>query len=156
MGLKVIAFSSSADKEADAQSFGATAWYNTSEVPGLKLESPLDLLFITSPQQPDIGPFLPLLAPRATIFPLTIGRDSFSIPRMPLLMGGITVQGSVVCPRNAQNRMIAFAARHGIKPQTQTYPMNKTGIEEGLATLASGKMKYRGVLVVPNDHRLTV
>ena len=97
-----------------------------------------------------------MLAPRATILPLTIGPGDFVLPRMPLIMKGITVQGSVVCPRNAHKRMLAFAARHGIKPQLQRFNLDKKGIEDGFNVLASGKMRYRGVLVAPEHKPVAV
>jgi D-arabinose 1-dehydrogenase-like Zn-dependent alcohol dehydrogenase len=156
MGLDVIAFSGAEEKKADAKAFGASASYTTSELGDLKLDPPLDLLIATTSQQPEWGPYIGLLAPRATIFPLTISQDNFTIPQMPLLMAGITVQGSVVSPRNSQQRMLAFAARHGIKPQVQKFDMNKAGIEEAFGVLGSNKMRYRGVLVVPSDQRLAV
>jgi len=156
MGLEVIAFSSSNDKEEEAKSFGASAVYQADQVPGLKLARSLNLLFVTTPKAPELGPYLALLAPRAAIFPLTIGPGDVQIPRMPMLMKGISIQGSLVCPRNSHKRMLAFAARHNIKPQLQRFNMDKAGIEEGFGILASGKMRYRGVLVVPADRRIAV
>ena len=73
---------------------------------------------------------------------------------MPLLLNGITIQGSVVSPRNVQQRMLTFAARQGVKPHVQKFAMDREGIEEAFQVLKDGKMRYRGVLVVPEDKRL--
>ena len=43
--------------------------------------------------------------------------------------------------------MLEFAARHGIKPIVQTFPLNKEGIEQAFEKLEGGGMRYRGVLV---------
>ena len=40
--------------------------------------------------------------------------------------------------------MLAFAARHGIEPQTEHYPMSR--INEALDHLRAGKARYRVVL----------
>lgn len=73
---------------------------------------------------------------------------------MPLLMAGLTVQGSVVYPRNTHQRMLAFAARHNIRPQTQTFRMDKAGIVEAFGELAANEMGYQGVLIVPEESTL--
>ncbi|KAL8826885.1 MAG: hypothetical protein Q9191_003520 [Dirinaria sp. TL-2023a] len=156
MGCDVVAFSGSEDKDADAHSFGARACYYSTQ--SLKDANPgpvLDLLLVTAPAQPDRSVFLPLLAPKAKIFPLTIGPGSVILPAMPLLLNGITIQGSVVASRNVSERMLAFAARRGVKPQVHKLVMDREGIEEAFALLKDGKMRYRGVLVVPEGKRLT-
>ena len=43
--------------------------------------------------------------------------------------------------------MLDFAARRGVKPVVQTFPMTEAGIEEAFKALQEGKMRYRGVLV---------
>lgn len=73
---------------------------------------------------------------------------------MPLLLNGITIQGSVVAPRNVIQIMLTFAARHGIKPKVEIFSMDKNGIEDAFSVLKDGRMRYRGVLVVPEEKRL--
>jgi len=43
--------------------------------------------------------------------------------------------------------MLAFAAKHGIKPQIERFPMTHDGVTEAMQKLREGKMRYRGVLV---------
>lgn len=40
-----------------------------------------------------------------------------------------------------------FAAAHGIKPIVERFPMTKEGVEEGMAKLAEGTVRYKAVLV---------
>ena len=154
MGCDVVAFSSTEGKERDAYSFGARTCYSAQSLKDTKHSPVLDLLLVATPVQPDWNVYLPLLAPKAKIFPLTIGPGNVNLPAMPLLLNGITIQGSVVAPRNVIERMLAFAARRGVKPQVHRFVMDREGIEEAFGVLKEGKMKFRGVLVVPEGKRL--
>jgi D-arabinose 1-dehydrogenase-like Zn-dependent alcohol dehydrogenase len=44
--------------------------------------------------------------------------------------------------------MMTFAAKHGIRPQIEQFPMTLKGVTEAMDKLDSGKMRYRGVVVV--------
>lgn len=153
MGCDVLAFSSTESKESDALFFGASAYYTTQSSKDAKIGRLLDWLIVTASAPPDWSIYLPLLAPKAKIFPLTIGPGNLAMPSMPLLLNGITVQGSVLSPRNVHERMLDFAVRHGIKPVVHRFTMNREGVEQAFGVLKEGKMKYRGVLVVPEQER---
>ena len=154
MGCDVVAFSNTEGKESDARSFGARAYYSVQSLKDAKHIPVLDLLLVTAPVQPEWSVYLPLLAPKAKIVPLTIGPGNLNLPAMPLLLNGITIQGSVVAPRNVVEHMLVFAARRGVTPQMQKFVMDQEGIEEAFGVLKEGKMRYRGVLVVPKGERL--
>ena len=88
------------------------------------------------------------MAPKGIISPLTVELGNYeSFPAFPVNIKGITVQGSCVSPRSVVRKMLDFAARHGVRPVVQTYPMTRGGIEEALEALREGKVRYRGVLV---------
>jgi len=149
MGCEVVVFSGSDSKKEEALKLGATEFYATKGLKELKLEAGrgIDRLLITSSVQVDWSIYLPVLNPRATVYPLSVSEDNLSVPYMPLLVNGLRVQGSVVGSRQTHRDMIEFAAAQGIKPITMTFPMTKDGIEEAFQTLNDGKMRYRGVLV---------
>lgn len=65
----------------------------------------------------------------------------------PLVFQGMTVQGSAIASRYVHQRMLDFAALHGIAPVIEKFPMTEKGVTEALDKLASGSMRYRGVLV---------
>ncbi|KAH8629684.1 hypothetical protein IG631_14261 [Alternaria alternata] len=89
------------------------------------------------------------MAPNGKIFPLGLDFGDFKIPHMGLVSGGLTIQGSVVAARAVHRHMLEFAARHSIKPIIQEFPLNEDGIEDAMAMLKGGKMRYRGVLRAP-------
>jgi len=155
MGCDIVAFSSNESKESDALAFGANAYYNTQSLKNTEIGRPLDALIVTTPELPDWSSFIPLLAPKAKVFPLTIGPGNLVMPNMALLMSGITVQGSVLAPTSVHKDMLDFAAAHGVKPMTRRFPMDLEGIEKAFKVLSDGEMRYRGVLIVPEGKKVT-
>jgi D-arabinose 1-dehydrogenase-like Zn-dependent alcohol dehydrogenase len=91
--------------------------------------------------------YLPIMAAGGTLYPLTISFDSPPIPMLPLVVGGLRLQGSAGAPRAQIRKMLQFASEHQIKPMIMTFELNKEGVELGMKTLREGKMRYRGVLV---------
>lgn len=66
---------------------------------------------------------------------------------MPLLLNGLTVQGSVVASRYVHNRMLEFAALHKIEPIIEKFPLSEQGINEAMDKLNEGNIRYRGVFM---------
>ncbi|KAJ7272084.1 putative NADP-dependent alcohol dehydrogenase C 2 [Mycena haematopus] len=147
MGASVIVFSSTDSKKAQAQGLGATEFYTTKGVEKLEIGKPVDHLIVTTNNMPSWNLFLDVLKPTGSIYPLTIGFGTLDIPSLPVVMKGITVQGTAVAARSVHKKMLDFAATHGVRPIIETFPLTKSGVEEGMGRLREGKMRYRGVLV---------
>jgi D-arabinose 1-dehydrogenase-like Zn-dependent alcohol dehydrogenase len=64
-------------------------------------------------------------------------------------MTGAKIVGSGVASPGTQKAMLEFAAKKGIKPQVEKFPLTKEGVVDAMAKLRDGKMRYRGVLVAP-------
>jgi len=92
--------------------------------------------------------YMPILAPFAKIFPLTISMDAPPIPMLPLVVMGVSVVGSAGANPQAQKQMLAFAAKHGVRPQIEKFPMTRAGVTDAMQKLRDGKMRYRGVVGV--------
>lgn len=146
MGCDVVVFSGSESKKDEAMRLGATEFVAMKGKSELEISRKVDALLVTTSVNPDWKIMLPVLAPTAIIFPLTVSEGNFEIPHLPMLAQGITVQGSVVAARQVHRHMLDFAALHGIKPINMEFPLNESGIEEAMSTLRDGKMRYRGVL----------
>ena len=149
MGCEVVVFSGTNTKEIEAKKLGAKEFYPTKGAKELKLEGGkgIDRLLVTASVQVDWSLYLPIMNPRGIIYPLSVSDDDFKIPYMPLLAGGIRIQGSVVGSKQLHHDMLEFAAAQDIRPVNQTFPLTKEGIDEAFKTLEDGKMRYRGVLV---------
>ncbi|KAI1764335.1 GroES-like protein [Hypoxylon sp. FL1150] len=148
LGCRVVVLSGSDRKKDEALRLGATEFIATKGVDTLKVTRPLKRLLVTTSAQPDWKTILPLMAPRSTIYPLSVESGDFRIPYMPLVYRGIAVQGSLVASRIQHRRMLDFAALHGVKPIVETFPMTEEGIGEAMRKLEEGTVYYRAVLVV--------
>ncbi|KAH8723415.1 chaperonin 10-like protein [Phaeosphaeriaceae sp. PMI808] len=146
MGCDVVVFSGSDSKKEEAMKLGAKEFIVTKGNSELGIGRKIDALLVTTNMNPDWKQMLPVMAPTSIIFPLTISSGDFSIPHLPVVLAGITIQGSAVAPRAVHRHMIEFAAQHSVKPILMEFPLNESGIEEAMATLRGGKMRYRGVL----------
>lgn len=147
MGCEVVVFSGTDNKKEEALKLGAHEFYATKGVKELAVGRQVDHLVVTTSFPPDWNLFLPVLKPRATILPLTAAQGDFAVPQMAVIGQGLRVQGAIVSSRAVHQKMLDFAALHGIKPVTMTFPMSAEGAQNALKTLDEGKMRYRGVLV---------
>jgi D-arabinose 1-dehydrogenase-like Zn-dependent alcohol dehydrogenase len=146
MGCDVVVFSGSDNKKDEAMKLGASEFVAMKGKTELDIGRKVDALLVTTSVNPDWKIMLPVMAPTSIIFPLTVSMGNFEIPHLPLIQQGITIQGSVVAARSVHRHMLEFAAQHNIKPIIMEFPLNESGIEDAMATLRDGKMRYRGVL----------
>ncbi|KAF7357750.1 NAD(P)-dependent alcohol dehydrogenase protein [Mycena venus] len=146
MGAVVAVFSSTESKREEALALGATEFYATQGATTFDMAK-LDHLLVTTNNLLDWKPFLSVMKPKSSIYPLTISFSDLVIPNLPVVVTGITIQGSAVAGRSVHKKMLDFAARNKVKPIVEKFPMTKTGVEEGMKRLREGKMRYRGVLV---------
>ncbi|TGO61611.1 hypothetical protein BCON_0026g00550 [Botryotinia convoluta] len=149
MGCEVVVFSSTDAKKEEALSLGATEFVATKGVSELKVTAPIDHLIVTTSFQPNWHQFMDIMAPQATVYPLTVSFEDMKIPYMPIIMNEFKIQGSLVAARQVHRDMVAFAAQHQIKPIIEQFPMTEEGIQEAMKKLEDGKMRYRGVIVAP-------
>ena len=64
-----------------------------------------------------------------------------------MFFDGYNIHSNLVASRHVQDAMLTFAAKHGIKPVTETFEFSEKGFQEALGRLNAGKLRYRGVLV---------
>ncbi|KAF1951588.1 GroES-like protein [Byssothecium circinans] len=147
MGCHVTVLSSSDSKKEEALKLGASEFIVTKGKDKLEVEKKLNVLIVTTSFNPDWKQLIPILAPQAHIFPLTVDAGDFAIPQIPLITNGYNILGTAVASRPVHRSMLQFASRHQIKPVIMEFPMTQEGITKAMNTLRDGKMKYRGVLI---------
>lgn len=147
MGATVVVLSGSDRKKDEAMRLGAHEFIATKDMKEINPSQKINRLLVTTSAQPEWEKIVPALAPGATIHPLSVDEGNFSMPYMPLLANGLTVQGSVVASRFVHNRMLEFAALHKITPIIEEFAMSEQSINEAMDKLAEGNMRYRGVFV---------
>jgi D-arabinose 1-dehydrogenase-like Zn-dependent alcohol dehydrogenase len=149
MDCEVTAFSATEAKRAEAERLGAHHFIAKSGVTELKVPRTIDHLLIETNAHPDFSLYLPILSPRAAIYPQQIphGFPDWNIPFFSLLLKGVSIIFATTGPRDQISKMQEFAALHGVKPVVEKFPLTKEGIDASLKKLEDGKMRYRGVLV---------
>ncbi|KAJ6498874.1 chaperonin 10-like protein [Mycena sanguinolenta] len=148
MGATVVVFSHTDSKRGDAMRLGASEFYATNGVE--RFDMPLlDHLMVTTSSLPDWTPFLGIMKPKGSIYPLTVSPGDLSMPSMAVVSGGLRVQGSLIAARSVHKRMLEFAAHNHVAPVIEKFPLSRNGVEEGMRRLREGKMRYRGVLFAP-------
>lgn len=147
MGCRVVVLSSSDAKRDEALRLGAHEFIAMKDAAHLQVSSLLNRLLVTASAPPRWDLILPIMAPRSTVYPLSVSKGNFEVPYMALILKGIAVKGSLVASRNQHRRMLDFAALHQIKPILEEFPMTEEGINRALDKLAKGEVYYRAVLV---------
>jgi D-arabinose 1-dehydrogenase-like Zn-dependent alcohol dehydrogenase len=147
LGCRVVVLSRSDRKKEEAMKLGAHEFIATANLgKDAKAEHPITRLLVTTSAQPDWTQVLSLLSTRATIYPLSVSDENLTLPYMPLLVNGITIQGSIVANRSQHKQMLDFASLHEIKPIIEKFPMTEDGLKTAMDKLEKGDIYYRAVL----------
>ncbi|KAL4923888.1 NAD(P)-dependent alcohol dehydrogenase [Aspergillus undulatus] len=149
MGYHVVVLSSSDRKREEAMEYGAAEYHviRAGEETPKELVPVKHLLLCGSFGVDDYSLLLPLVDTCSSIYPLTVSFEPAKIPTLDLLFKGVRVQGSLVASRQSIRGLLKFAAAKKIYPTIMTFPLSKEGIEEAMAALREGKIRYRAVLV---------
>lgn len=144
-GCDVTAFTSSESKFDEARGFGASHVVSSKDSGAIKkLAGTLDLLISTVNVPLDWDLLIGTLAPNGRLHVVGAVTQPIPVAVFSLIMGQRSVSGSPTGPPVMIEDMLGFAARHGISPQTEHFPMSR--INEAFARLESGKARYRIVL----------
>jgi len=144
-GCEVTAFTSTAGKRDEALAFGATDTIDSRDPDALAAHAGrFDLILSTVNARLDWNAYLGTLAPRGRLHSVGAVLEPFDLAAFALLPAERSFGASPVGAPAQIRRMLAFAARHGIAPQTEHFPMDR--VNDALAHLRDGKARYRVVL----------
>jgi uncharacterized zinc-type alcohol dehydrogenase-like protein len=144
-GCDVTAFTSSERKFDEAKAFGANHVVSSRDTAAIKkIGSSLDLLISTVNVKLDWDTIIGTLAPNGRLHVVGAVLDPIPVQAFSLIFQQRSISGSPTGSPTAIEKMLDFAARHNIAPQTEHFPMSQ--INEAFARLESGKAKYRIVL----------
>jgi uncharacterized zinc-type alcohol dehydrogenase-like protein len=145
MGYEVTAFSTTPDKQKEAESFGADRFVVSTDAAQMEQAAgSLDLLICTVNVDLDWMQWMNLLRPWGTLCFVGLPPKPVNISAMSLIMGNRSVRGSGIGNRSTMREMLEFAARHGIKPHIQIMPMSQA--TEAINIVRNNKARYRIVL----------
>jgi uncharacterized zinc-type alcohol dehydrogenase-like protein len=144
-GCDVTAFTSSESKFDEARGFGASHVLSSKDSDAIKkLAGSFDLLISTVNVKLDWDSMINSLAPNGRLHVVGAVLEPIPMSAFALILQQRAVSGSPTGSPVAIETMLDFAARHGIAPQTEHYPMSR--INDAFARLESGKARYRIVL----------
>lgn len=145
LGCEVTAFTSSASKKDEAFSFGAKHVVSSKDSEAIqKLARTLDFLLVTVNVSLDWPAFINTLAPQGRMHFVGVIPTTIPLAVYPIISNQLSISGSPIGSPSMMTRMLDFASRHHITPQTEHFSMNQ--INEAFVRLESGKARYRIVL----------
>ncbi len=144
-GCDVTAFTSSESKFDEARDFGAAHVVSSRDSAAIeKLEKSFDLLIITVNVPLDWDALIASLAPNGRMHVVGAVLEPIPVSVFPLITRQASVGASPTGSPVDMADMLQFAARHGIAPKTEHFPMSD--INAALDHVSSGKARYRVVL----------
>lgn len=144
-GCEVVAFTSSEKKFEEARGFGAHHVVSSRDSSAIaKLTGTIDLLVVTVNVPLDWDALVKTLAPYGRMHVVGAVLEPIPVSAISLIWGQKSVSGSPTGSPTDIATMLEFAARHGIVPQTEHYPMSR--INEAFERLEAGQARYRIVL----------
>lgn len=144
-GCEVTAFTSSPSKRDEALALGAHRTLSSVDLTELKAAAgSLDFLLITVGASLEWDALINTLAPKGRMHLVGVVTDQMKYRSGGLLSWQRSVSASPTPSPRVLARMLDFAARHGIAPQVERFPMSR--VNEAVAHLRAGKARYRVVL----------
>ena len=146
-GCEVTAFSTSPGKESEARELGAHHFVNSHDSDALaKLANSFDMILVAVNAELNWDSYINALRQKGKLH-IVGAAPSVSATVFPLILGQRSIGGSPLGSPATMATMLEFAARHGIEPVTETFPMSK--VNDALEKLRTGKPRFR--LVLEND-----
>jgi uncharacterized zinc-type alcohol dehydrogenase-like protein len=143
-GCHVTAFSTSADKEGEARELGAHDFVNIRDDGALsKVENSFDFILSTVNATLDWDAYMAALRPKGRLH-LVGAAEKVSTTVFPMLGGQKSISASPLGSPATIAKMLEFAARHGVEPVTETYPL--AAVNDAMEKLRSGSPRFRLVL----------
>ena len=144
-GCEVTAFTSSESKTAEALALGAHHVVSSHDKAALRsVAGTLDLLLVTVNVPLNWQALIATLAPKGRLHLVGAVLEPIPVAAFDLIGRQRSISGSPTGSPVVMAQMLAFAARHHIKPQVERFPMSE--VNAAIAHLESGKARYRVVL----------
>jgi alcohol/geraniol dehydrogenase (NADP+) len=144
-GCDVTAFTSSEGKIDEARRFGASHVVSSRNSDAIKaLAGTIDLLIVTVNAALDWDALIGTLAPNGRMHVVGAVPEPIPVAVFPLIFGQRSISGSPTGSPVDIGTMLEYAARHGVTPQTEHFPMSR--INDAFQRLEAGKARYRIVL----------
>lgn len=147
MGCEVFAFSTSPDKAAEAQRFGAHHFVVSTDAAQMqRMTARLDVLLAAATAKLDWNSWFGTLRPNGSVCLLGASPEPVSLPVLPMILKQLSFSGSVVGAPHQITEMLRFAARHNVRTAVEVLPMDQVNL--ALEKVRKNQARYRIVLAV--------
>jgi uncharacterized zinc-type alcohol dehydrogenase-like protein len=144
-GAEVTAFSTTKEKEAEAQKLGAHNFVNTRDTGALKkVAGSFDLLLSTVSADQDWQAYVAALRPKGTLCIVGASPSAMQLQAISLISAQKAVSGGNTGSPRDLFEMLDVAARHGVKAVTERFAMAKAN--DAVAKVKKSQVRYRAVL----------
>lgn len=150
MGAPVTAISTSTRKRDDAmQLFGATHFLlSTDDAAMQAAASSLDLIIVTAnPDNLSLDPFITLLKTGGRIVVVAAPETPLKFSCFGMLMKRAHISGSAVGSKWEVAAALEFAAKHGVKPVIEKFPISQAS--DAIQKVRQNSIRFRAVLQLP-------
>jgi alcohol/geraniol dehydrogenase (NADP+) len=144
LGNRVTVFTSTADKARGAGRLGASEVVVTGSKPPKTLTRPLDVLISTAPAALDWNAYVKLLGTYGTLTFVASEGSPIAVPPDLLMFGRKRITGSIIGGRHEIAEMLEVAARFGVTPQVEIFPMQEANA--ALERVRRNAVRHRAVL----------
>lgn len=147
LGFETIAIARGAEKADFARELGADHYIDSTSMDvaeELKALGGADLVIATVTDADSMSSTIPGLAARARLVVLGVPHQPLAVGAADLVMGSRTVAGHASGTAKDSEDTLRFAARTGVRPMIETYPLEKAA--DGYERMMSGKARFRVVL----------
>ncbi|MFJ5986941.1 NAD(P)-dependent alcohol dehydrogenase [Lentzea sp. NPDC092896] len=144
-GCAVTAISTTSDKRADAERFGATDFIASRE-PGALRAAAGSFDFVLSTVSADLpwDDYLAILSPQGRLCVAGMPTHPITLSALGLVSEAKAVVGGIVGTVTETRQMLGFAARHDIRPEVETFAA--ADFERALDRVRDGSLRYRAVV----------
>lgn len=144
-GCEITAFTHNLAKQDDAVKLGADRVVSSTDSTQIRaLAGQIDMLLIAVNVPLDWSALISTLAPNGHLHIVGVVTQPIPVSAFDLIMGQRSISGSPTGSPAMTAMMLDFAARHGIYPQVEHFPMSR--VNDAIAHLKAGKARYRIVL----------
>ena len=146
MGAETWAVSRTADKKEFAAGLGATGYLAMSDEEAVKAaQGTFDYLLVCiSGGKFDVMQYIGLLRGYGHMHFVGVPNEPLTFPVQPLMFQRLTISSSPIGSKEQMEQMLAFAAKHGIKPIIEEFKHSEANAAVG--KVRDGSIRFRAVL----------
>jgi uncharacterized zinc-type alcohol dehydrogenase-like protein len=144
-GCEVTAISTTHNKEAEARQLGAHHFIASKDAGALEsAASSFDWIICTVSADSDWNALINTLRPEGTLVVVGLPETDVRFQAFPMINSERSIAGGRLGSPSDGKDMLDFAARHGIRPMIELFPMSQ--VNAAIERVRSGKVRYRAVL----------